>query len=320
MFNDPDFAKRYKLGELLTGQFAQDLLNQLGLPSQQSPVHFLDLACGTGIVTRKAIETLNEARSTQTLSKDDKFTCADLAPAMMDVMRARIGEENWAIDKPQIEILEANMTDTKLPSDKYTHLGCNFGPGLAPHPEKTLAESYRMLKSGGVAGWTFWQWVGWFPDMQKAMVEIRGNAQQKVKDGSASEDQKKLAHLPPFVKFEEFVAKLAHVDLKQNPEARWEDAGFVKSQLEKIGFVDVRVEVEKKDIWMDTKNAYQMVRPMVSLIKTFWSEEERKNIENVDFQGPMDAWWERRFQQDDIKDGKMQWKDFTALVATAKKP
>ena len=56
MFNDPDFAKRYKLGELLTGQYAQDLLNQMGLPSQTSPVHFLDLACGTGIVSKLAVE------------------------------------------------------------------------------------------------------------------------------------------------------------------------------------------------------------------------------------------------------------------------
>lgn len=319
MFNDPDFAKRYKLGELLTGQYAQDLLNQMGLPSQTSPVHFLDLACGTGIVSKLAVETLSRVRSTEKLSSEDKFTCADLAPAMMDVLRARISGENWAIDSSQIEILEANMTDTKLPSDEYTHLACNFGPTLAPSPEKTLAESYRMLKSGGIAGWTSWTQVGWFPDMQRALVDIREDAAGKVKNGSANKQDRKLAEIPAIIKFEDMVAKLTGVDLQKTPRNRWDEAGFFKAQVEEVGFKDVKIEIVKKDFSMDIEDVAHMTRPIVGLVRMFWSEEEKKNIEGVDFDAVIGKWWEKRFQQADVKDGKIEWKDFVALVITAKK-
>ncbi|KAK5101688.1 hypothetical protein LTS08_004147 [Lithohypha guttulata] len=288
IFNDPNFVSRYKLGEVLT-------------------------------VSKYAVEILFKTRLQNKLLPEDRFTCADMAPAMLDVLKARIGEENWSTDGQQFEVVQANMTDTKLPSDNYTHLGCNFGPGLAPQPENTLRESYRMLRPGGVAGWTFWQTVGWFPDVSKAMKEIRAAAEQKVADGTATENDRKLANIPAFLSIEQFIAKAADVDLNQTPHTRWDREDFVKAQVEEAGFTDVKVEVVKKDFTMDTASAYQMVKPMFGLLRNFWSNEDKEATNGVDIDTAMDQWWERRLKQDDIQDDKILWKDFTATVVTGRK-
>lgn len=319
IFNDPNFVSRYKLGEVLTGHFAQRILSQIDLPSTKEPVQFLDLACGTGIVSKYAVEVLSKLRPQNKLLPEDRFTCADMAPAMLDVLQARTGEEDWSADSQQFEIVQANMTDTKLPSDTYTHLGCNFGPGLAPKPENTLRESYRMLRPGGVAGWTFWQTVGWFPDVSKAMKDTRAGAEQKVADGTATENDRKLANIPAFLSIEQFTAKAADVDLNQTPHIRWDREDFVKAQVEEAGFTDVKVEVVKKDFTMDTASAYQMVKPMFGLLRNFWSNEDKEATNGVDIDTAMDQWWESRLKQDDIQDDKILWKDFTATVVTGRK-
>lgn len=62
LWNDPKFAARYKIGERFTGEYAHDLCLQMGIQSYSAPIHFLDLACGTGIVIKKAFQSQACAR------------------------------------------------------------------------------------------------------------------------------------------------------------------------------------------------------------------------------------------------------------------
>ena len=326
LWNDPELADRYKIGELLTGEYAHDLCMQMGLQSYKPPVQFLDLACGNGIVTKSALAILRESQPARPRSEDD-FTFADLSPEMLKVVRSRAVSEAWAIgeEKGNMEVVEANMTDTKLPSDKYTHLGCNFGPGLAPTPDHTLRESFRMLRPGGVAGWTAWQRSGWLPDMTRAMKDIRESASRKCADGTGSVEDQKLSKLPEMITFEDMIARFAGADFDKLradgvPEAelpRWEKEDYFRGRVEKAGFVDVEISIVRKDFELEKEDASNMLQPLVGILSTFWTERQRKDLEGADLQGRMQEWFDECLE---LKGGKVQWNGWQAMVITAKKP
>ena len=326
LWSNPEFAARYKTGEQLTGEYANDLCLQMGLQSYKSPVHFLDLACGTGIVSKKALAILQSSQSARPFP-EDKFTFADLSSEMLKVVHSRVIAERWPISEEakNMEVVEVNMTDTKLPPDTYTHLGCNFGPGMAPTPDHTLRESYRMLRSGGVAGWTAWQHTAWLPDMTRALEDIRDSAARRCAEGKGTDEDQKLAKIPGMMKFEDMIARFAGADLEKLraegvAEAdlpRWDKEGWFKSRAEKAGFVDVKVSIVKKDYTLSKEDAYNMVKPMTGIISTFWTEQQRKDIEGADLQARLKEWFDQCL---DVKDGKVQWNDWQAMVITAKKP
>ena len=246
---------------------------------------------------------------------------------MLAVLEKRIGEEKWQIETPQTKIERGDMRDTKLPSDTYSHLSCNFGPTLVPGPERVLRESYRVLRPGGTAGWTAWQRVGWLPDMERATNEIREAAAQRCIDGKGTEDDQKLSKIPKLMLPEEFIARLAGIDfdkmrkegVKEADFPRWDKEVFVRSEVEKAGFSNVKTETITKEFELDQADAYAMLKPLIGILGTFWTEEERQAMEGIDMSTKYREWWERRFDEDDVKDGRIVWKDFTATVVTGSK-
>lgn len=328
LWSDPEFAKRYKIGEQATGPYAHDLLLQAGLQSYNKPIHLLDLACGTGIVTKQAIAILQADNSSRPDS-NDKFTCADLSPEMLKVLRSRTTAESWPIGESNktLEIVQANMTDTKLPSNIYTHLACNFGPGMAP-PDKTLAESFRMLQPGGIAAWTQWQTVGWLADISRAFSDIRTAAEERCAAGTGTEDDEKLGRMPYRIDASTMINQMAGVDyttLKANgvPESdwpRWETESYFKHRVEAAGFKDVKITVMKKPQELSFEDGLSMMKVLVNIALTMWTEDDRKNMAGVDLQTPMGEWFQKRFQEPDVKDGTLIWENFIAMVITARKP
>ena len=327
LWSDPEFAARYKSSEELTGGYAHDLCIQMGLQSFSSPIHLLDLACGTGIVTKKALAILQTSDAARQFSKD-KFTFADISPEMLKVISSRVIAEKWPLSEEakNMEVVEANMIDTKLPSDTYTHLACNFGPGLAPGPDHVLRESYRMLRPGGIAGWTGWQNVAWLPDMTRALKEIREAAAQRCAQGNGTEADRKLSELPEMAKPEDMFAKFAGTDLNKLraegvPEAdlpRWDKEEWFRKRVEAAGFVDVKVSIVKKDYTYTKEDASAMIKPLTGIVSTFWTAQQREEFEGADLQGRVKEWFDHGL---DVKeDGKVHWNDWQAMVITARKP
>lgn len=327
LWNNSKFAAAYKIAEGFTGGYAYDLCLQMGIQSYGAPIHFLDLACGTGIVIRKALAMLQSAQPTRP-SPDDKFTFADFSPEVLKVARSRVVSENWPISEEakNMEVVEADMTDTKLPSDTYTHVGCNFGPGNAPNPDRTLGECYRMLRPGGVAGWTQWQSCGWLPDLTKAIRKIRESAARKCAEGNGTEEDQKLSKLPDVVSFEGMIAgftgvnhdKLRADGVAEDRLPRWEKEDWFGTRVEKAGFVDVKISVVKKDSKISVEDAYSMIQPLIGIMSTFWTEQERKDALGADLQGRIKAWFDQYL---DVEDGEVQsWGGWQAMVVTAKKP
>lgn len=327
VFNNPDFARVYKTAEAMTGTYALDMLHQMDLASYAEPVNFLDLACGTGIVTKHAVDILGNANPTTKPLLEDQFTFADFAPPMLNVLRSRFQTETWPIHDGQIEVVEADMRDTKLASDTYTHLGCNFGPCNAPNPEKVFRESYRVLKAGGIGGWSAWQTLGWLPDQSKAFNNVRSAAAQKCADGTATEQDQKLSKMPAIMQEYEFIARLAGHDIpkmrgegvKESDLPRWDHKDYLKSQIEVAGFSDVKVEVVSKDFVMTTEDCETMIPQMINLMCIFWTQEEKETLEGAGLREKVKQWWTRRLEEDDVQDGKLIWRNFRAMIATGRK-
>ncbi len=113
---------------------AKDLVNRVGLKPRE---HVLDVACGTGIVSRYA------AQQVGTLGH---ITGVDLNPAMIEV--ARLASTYF----DQIEFLEGSALELPVPDTYFDVVLCQQAIMFFPDKEKAVREMYRTLKPGGRVG------------------------------------------------------------------------------------------------------------------------------------------------------------------------
>lgn len=123
LFNDDKFIKAYSLGEKVTGQFAQLLVNQSGVVAdskshQDRPLVVLDNACGTGVISSVLHHDLDEQVKARW-----KLTCGDFSDGMLEYTRRRIDSEKWL----NAEVKSIDAQDTKLPSEHFSHVYTAFG-------------------------------------------------------------------------------------------------------------------------------------------------------------------------------------------------
>jgi ubiquinone/menaquinone biosynthesis C-methylase UbiE len=92
-WKDPEIAKKYKPGELITGPFAAHLLTDSGFSSSiakndSKDFVVFDNACGTGVVAVHIYDKLPKGKSIEVV-------CGDTSQPMIDAVNARIGESGW---------------------------------------------------------------------------------------------------------------------------------------------------------------------------------------------------------------------------------
>src|SRR5436190_14112443 len=124
-------AENYEkfMGALFFVPYAKDIVSRL--PGNINSV--LEIACGTGQVTRLLREHFPEAR----------IVATDLNPGMIEVAKKIIGEQ----DKIEWSVADAQ----ELPFDDNTFdvVICQFGLMFLPDKQKGVNEAFRVLKPGG---------------------------------------------------------------------------------------------------------------------------------------------------------------------------
>lgn len=93
MFNDPQFAKLYKTGEKATGIWAGELVQRTKFADDLSRLDklvILDNACGTGIITQKIMDLVDDKTAPKV-----HITGADYADAMVNAFKEKIEAEGW---------------------------------------------------------------------------------------------------------------------------------------------------------------------------------------------------------------------------------
>lgn len=103
----------------------------------------LDVACGTGAVTRHLAERVGPAGTVVSL---------DINPGMLAVART-------VVPLPNIEWLEGSAVHMALPDATFDHVLCEQGLQFFPDKPAALAEMRRVLKPGGRLALSCWHAV-----------------------------------------------------------------------------------------------------------------------------------------------------------------
>ena len=126
------------LGPNIFHDYADDLARRAGASGAAS---VLELAAGTGIVSRKLCDAL---------APEARLVVTDLNPPMLD----RAAAMQPAPD--DIEWLPANALDLPLDDDEFDAVVCQFGCMFFPDRVKAYSEARRVLRPGGTFVYSMW--------------------------------------------------------------------------------------------------------------------------------------------------------------------
>lgn len=132
----PEHYDQY-LGPLFFEPYAIEVASRIN-PSSVSIA--LELACGTGRVTRQLRKVL---------SPGSRLIASDVSADMMNVAREKLKEEaiEWQVIDAQQLPFEDNSLDLVV---------CCFGYMFVPDKAKAFSEAHRVLKQGGMFLFTTW--------------------------------------------------------------------------------------------------------------------------------------------------------------------
>src|SRR5258706_7329872 len=128
-FAGPQYYDR--LGPLWMDSFAADLAQRL---PERPPGEVLEIACSTGIVTRRLRERLNPSL---------RLVATDLSKTMLDYARTRLD------GRKGIEWREADALELPFEDGGFGAVVCGFGLMFAPDRQGALAEARGVLAEGG---------------------------------------------------------------------------------------------------------------------------------------------------------------------------
>ena len=133
----PEYYDRH-LGPAFFEPYAENLLSLL---PQKEYDAVLELACGTGIVTRQLRDRL---------PAKTRLVASDLNPAMFEYASRKF--------KPgeKVEWREADAAALPFADEEFDAALCQFGFMFVPDKDAAFRESCRVLKSGGVLLFNVW--------------------------------------------------------------------------------------------------------------------------------------------------------------------
>jgi ubiquinone/menaquinone biosynthesis C-methylase UbiE len=125
------------LGGVLFEPYAADLVKRLKPRGSQD---LLELACGTGIVTRALLDGL----------KPPRLVATDLNEPMLAYARSKVGA--W----PGLEWRRADASELPFPDASFDAVVCQFGVMFFPDKVAAMKEARRVLRPGGVFAFNVW--------------------------------------------------------------------------------------------------------------------------------------------------------------------
>jgi SAM-dependent methyltransferase len=126
------------LGPVLFEPCARDLARRV--PTTPG-TRVLEIACGTGIVTRHLRERL---------PRDARLVATDLNPPMIEIARRKLG------DAPGIDWQQADACALPFPDGEFDVIVCEFGLMFVPDKPLALREARRVLVPGGTFLFNTW--------------------------------------------------------------------------------------------------------------------------------------------------------------------
>lgn len=140
----------------VTAQTVPHILQTLNLKPEKT---LLDVACGPGYVTASAAR------------QGIKLTGIDFSRAMIELAQNIFPLENFQVgDAENLEFVE----------NSFDAVSCNFGMMHFSHPDRAVAEAFRVCKSEGCYVFTVWNTPENSPAMNLIFDAIKIHAQTKL--------------------------------------------------------------------------------------------------------------------------------------------
>ena len=160
--------------EVATGVPALAMLHQtqlLPIPPPHSKI--LDNACGAGVVAKQLFQHLSTSPDSHDKDANLNFEliCGDVDGTMEQLTADLIAEEGWYERNVSVRRIDAHSTG--YPDGTFSHVLMNFGPQLMRDAVGALKETYRILRTGGVAGFTCWVRTGWLPGIVATFPDFK---------------------------------------------------------------------------------------------------------------------------------------------------
>ncbi|MGR3615713.1 MAG: class I SAM-dependent methyltransferase [Paracoccaceae bacterium] len=105
------------------------------------PASVLELAAGTGIVSRKLRDALPE---------QTRLVISDLNPPMLEVAKAKFAASE------AVDFMEVNAMEVPFANDSFDVIACQFGVMFFPDKPASYVEVARALKPGGHYVFNVW--------------------------------------------------------------------------------------------------------------------------------------------------------------------
>jgi SAM-dependent methyltransferase len=119
------------LGPLLFEPYARELVARAALATRR---RVLELACGTGIVTRNLLRDLSPTAA---------LVATDLNEAMLEVARRHVGSD------PRLRFQQADACALPFEDRSFDLLVCQFSVMFFPDKVQSMREAKRVLAPGG---------------------------------------------------------------------------------------------------------------------------------------------------------------------------
>ena len=140
------------------------------LASALAPAAVLELAAGTGIVTRELIDALPDAA----------ITATDLNPAMVAWAAPRAAGATWQV---------ADAQQLPFPDGSFDAVVCQFGVMFFPDRPLAFAEAARVLEPGGTLLFSAWDAIEY-----SELPALCEEAVQRAVDGPAPDFMSRIPH------------------------------------------------------------------------------------------------------------------------------
>jgi SAM-dependent methyltransferase len=119
--------------------YAEDLVERIGTKDGMTSLkNVLELACGTGAVTKQLLTRLPPT---------GQLIATDLQPDMITV--AKISMAKHHLSTPNLTWDIVDMTHIPYEDNRFDLIVCQFGLMLVPEKLKALTEMHRVLRPGG---------------------------------------------------------------------------------------------------------------------------------------------------------------------------
>ena len=134
----PEMYDRY-LGALLFEPYAADIAERV---AKLQPRKVLEIAAGTGIVSRQLLEAL---------PKETSLTVTDLNAPMLEYARNKSTARGR-----DVEWRQADAQQLPFPDESFDAVVCQFGVMFFPDKRRGLLEFNRVLEKGGALIFSVW--------------------------------------------------------------------------------------------------------------------------------------------------------------------